>query len=195
MTEEELKEHKHYIAIDPGINYCSIVVISPVDKFNVVESHLVNNNRAFTAEEKKLEVLYGSRAVKILNIIDKLTEVIEKYGIKYLAIEAPFYSPLTPVAYGSLLEVIFSIKYLLVLERKLKMSVIEPTAVKKLFTLKGNASKAIMKEFLFKKIEEGEIVLKLGDQDKDKDSLSEHEIDGIAVGFVYWARETSSVGV
>ena len=182
MKVEESDEF--FISVDPGINYCSVVVVKINDKFKVLETHLVNNNRAFKAPEKELELIHGTRTVKIMNIIEKIREMIDKYGINRLIIEAPFYSSLTPMAYGSLLEVIFGIKYLLVMPEGLTMSLIEPTAVKRLFANKGNASKGMMKEFLISRVASKEILL-----DTPIEELSEHEIDGIAVGFTHWLNK------
>lgn len=170
-----------YISIDPGINYCSIIVNDTEGNFKVVESILINNNRAFTKEEKELEAKHDARTVKVFKIVERLVEVIEEYNIDKLIIEAPFHSTRTPQAYGSLLEVILGIKFNVVIPRGMKMSLIEPTAIKKIFTGKGNAKKAHMKEFLIKRVKSGEIKL-----EQDIEELSEHEIDGIAVGYTHW---------
>lgn len=169
------------IAVDPGINFCSVMVLEADKKFQVIESHLIDNSRAFTPEYKELEKIHGTRTTKVLKIIDKIKELIDKYQITELAVEAPFYSSLTPMAYGSLLEVVLGIRYLLVMPLQLDMKLIEPTAVKRTFTGKGNASKVTMREFLVAKIQSCEILM-----DIDPQTLSEHEVDGIAVGYTYW---------
>ena len=53
--------------------------------------------------------------------------------------------------------------------------------VKKLFTTKHLAKKELMKHFLLEKQKTKEI-----DMSIDVESLSEHEIDSIAVGYVFW---------
>ena len=177
-----------FICIDPGVNFCSIVVVKPGNPFKVIDSTLVNNSRVFDAHYKEVEKKYGTRITKIIKITDNLNILIDKYGITQLAVEAPFYSARTPVAFASLLEVVFSIRYLVVFPRDILMTLIEPTAVKKIFTVKGNAKKDIMKEFLFKKLLEKEITIKT-----DPDLLSEHEIDGIAVGYSYFQNKLKEV--
>lgn len=178
---EDKKEHKGYlIAIDPGINFCSLVTIDTENEFKVINSVLVKNARAFTPEEKIKEASFGPRAVKVGAIIKKLEELIEQYGVTTIVVEAPFYNALTPMAYGSLLEVIFAIKYAVVIPRGLKFELIEPTLVKKLFANKGYAAKEAMRQFLHAKKASGEIILPY-----EVDSLSEHEVDGVAIGFVY----------
>ena len=85
------------------------------------------------------------------------------------------------MAYGSILEVLFAIKYGIALEQDIDFQVIEPLLIKKMFTQKSQASKDLMKEFLEAKVRTKEINL----GDIDPQTLSEHEIDAIAIGFVY----------
>ena len=100
------------LSIDPGINNCGLSVLDLDTQFEVKENVLVKNARKFTDEEKVVETRFGNRTVKVMAIINKIKEILVKYpSIDSLIIEAPFYNALTPMAYGSLLEVIFSIKY------------------------------------------------------------------------------------
>jgi len=169
------------ISIDPGINNCGISVIDNENQFKVIESVLVKNARKFTDAEKLVEAVYGNRTVKVQAIINKLEELYAKYpNVTMLTIEAPFYNALTPVAYGSLLEVIFSIKYTFILKHNLQFKLIEPLLVKKLFTNQHMASKEVIKQFLISKKQDGSIMI-----DIDIETLSEHEIDSIAIAFVY----------
>ena len=170
-----------FLSADPGIANFGISIIDNSKKFNVIETVIISNNRKFTDEEKIVESMYGSRVVKILSIVNKINELLDKYKkIEVIILEAPFYSALTPVSYGALLEVISSIKYQIVIPRNLPFKLIEPLLVKKIFTNKGMANKEAMKQFLIKKVEEKIIHLPT-----EIDSLSEHEIDAIAIGFVY----------
>ncbi|NTW91117.1 MAG: hypothetical protein HGA35_04215 [Erysipelotrichaceae bacterium] len=85
------------------------------------------------------------------------------------------------MAYGSLLEVIFSIKYTIIIPNELVMKLVEPLLVKKLFAKQHMASKEVIKQFLFKKRDDGEIKIT-----KEIETLSEHEIDSIAIGYVHY---------
>lgn len=170
-----------FLSIDPGINSCGFAVVKAKgNKLVVLETHLVKNARKFTDEEKELEVLHGTRYVKVMAIINKLTELLDKHKTKLLVIEAPFYSALTPVAFGSLLEVILAIKYTTAIERKLELSMVEPTLVKKIFTGNGRAKKEMMREYAINLKANGVLITKI-----DIDSISEHEIDALAVGYTY----------
>lgn len=173
-----------FLSIDPGISNCGLSVINTNESFKVLETHLVKNARKFTDEEKLIEQQYGSRTVKVKAIITKIKEFLVNYpDIDLIVVEAPFYSALTPSSYAALLEVIIAIKYDIVLKCQLKFSTIEPLLVKKLFTNHGMASKEAMRQFLVKKKEDGSI-----DIPYNIDDLSEHEIDAVAVGFVYHLR-------
>jgi len=170
------------LSIDPGVNNCGLSVLSTDSGFTIIETCLVKNVRKFTDEEKIVEAKFGNRSVKVLSIINKIKELLVTYpNTNQLIIEAPFYNILTPMAYSSLLEVIFSIKYLISIPSNINMRLIEPLLVKKLFSGQHMAKKEVMKQFLIKKKDEGDI--KFGG---DITQLSEHEIDSVAIGYVYY---------
>jgi Holliday junction resolvasome RuvABC endonuclease subunit len=178
------------LSIDPGINFCGLTVSDYTDKHNVIETVLVKNIRKLTEEEKVVEKIRGIRVVKILAILTAVSNLISKYKIETIVVESPFYNSLTPMAYGSILEVIFAIKYSIVLSMNLTLEVMEPLLIKKMFTNKAMASKDLMKEFLNSKVTTGEIVLS---DTIVKDDLSEHEIDAIAIAYVFFkAKEAQT---
>lgn len=170
-----------FISADPGINTMGVSVIDPSNGYKVIESILIKNARKFTDEEKVVEASYGGRVVKVLAIVAKFEELLKKYEIDTIVLEAPFYNALTPMAFGSLLEIINVIKYQVVLKRQLNFKLIEPLLVKKLFTNKGMASKEAIKFFLKQKQEDKSVQL-----DLNIDDMSEHEIDAVAIGYVYY---------
>ena len=179
--DDESNKKGYMLSLDPGIAFTGISINDTSEGFRVVETHIVKNNRAFTPEEKVIEKSQGPRAVKLLAIINKFKSLLERFNIEMIVIEAPFYNALTPQAYGSLLEVVFGLKYSVLVPMDLKYRLIEPTLVKKLFTSHGMAKKEMMKQFLISKIATGEIKM-----DKPVESLTEHEIDSIAIGYVHW---------
>ena len=179
------------ISIDPGINNCGVSVIDIATQFEVKESHLVKNTRKFTDPEKAVETIYGSRTVKVQAILTKLEELLVKYpDVTMLTIEAPFYNALTPMAYGSLLEVIFAVKYDFILKHNLQFKLIEPLLVKKHFAKNHQAKKEHMRQFMHTRKTDGSIIM----PNINVDDMSEHEIDSVAVGFVYYAglKESST---
>lgn len=169
------------LSIDPGVNNCGLSVIETHPQFKVVTTHNVKNTRKFNEQEKQLEARYNTRVVKVQAITEKVTQLLDTYpNITQVAIEAPFYNHLTPQAYGSLLEVISAIKYNILVPRNLPYRMLEPMLVKRLFADKGMAKKEVMKQFLITKVQSQAIIF-----DGDIELLTEHEIDAIAVGYVY----------
>lgn len=170
------------ISCDPGVANFGLSVIDNKEEYRVLETYLVKNNRKFTDEEKEIELVYGARTVKVLAVINKLKEVLTRYTIDSIVVEAPFYNTLTPMAFSSLVEVISVLKYNIAVENNIKFYSIEPLLVKKLFTKHHLASKQAIKEFLISKVNDKIIIL---DDKIDITQLSEHEIDSIAVGYSF----------
>lgn len=173
-----------WLSIDPGVNYCSAIVIDPENNFAVKESNLIKNARAFTPEEKIVEAKYGTRTVKVQAIYKKIEELVLKWNVTKVIIEAPFYNSLTPNAFGSLIEVIMAIKHCVLTKLNIDVFLVEPTLVKRMFTNKGNANKEEMRKFLIQKKENGEIYLPF-----DIEKMSEHEVDGVAIGYTHYLSE------
>lgn len=170
-------------SIDPGVNNCGLAVIDHAGAFTVMETYNVCNARRFTEQEKEVEKVFGARVVKVNHILEHVTRLLESYpDIDHVTIEAPFYSALTPLAYGSLLEVISAIKYRLLVPRNLTFNMAEPLMIKRAFINikldKGLKKKEVMRLFLEKKVTSGEIVIPAA-----IDTLTEHEIDAIAVAY------------
>jgi len=172
------------LAIDPGVNNCGLAVLTTEPQVTVLETVNVKNARKFTDQEKVIEKDYNARVVKVSHILTSVNDMLDKYpDIQEVSIETPFYNALRPAAYGSLLEVISAIKYNIVIPRKMKLRMIEPLLIKKMFisvkVTKLMTKKQVMKDFLLAKITAGAIQFT-----GDFDALSEHEIDAIAIGFV-----------
>jgi Holliday junction resolvasome RuvABC endonuclease subunit len=171
------------LSIDPGINNCGIAAIEHSAAFTVVETFNVNNARRFTEEEKLLEKTFGTRVVKVNFILAHVRRFLKNYPeIDHVAIEAPFYSALTPLAYGSLLEVISAIKYAILVPDSIPYSMAEPLLVKRAFFNvkigRDMKKKDVVRQFMEKKVASGEILINVS-----VDTLTEHEIDAVAVGF------------
>lgn len=186
MSDEEVQTkllEPLLLSVDPGVNNCGCVVIDPNNNFQVKDCILIKNARAFTPEEKVIEAKYGARTVKVQAIYRKVEELILKWNIGIVVIEAPFYNSLTPNAFGSLIEVIMAIKHCVITRLNVDVHLVEPTLVKRMFTNKGNAKKEEMRQFLINKKEKGEISLPF-----DIEKMSEHEVDGVAIGYTYYLK-------
>ena len=175
------------IAIDPGINSTGLAVLE--DKETYLQVHttaFVKGNRAFTKEEKLLEKQQDSRYVRAIAILTKLQELVNTYPIEAVISEAAFYNPRRPIAYSSLLEVIFAVKYGLIKEIKVPFKTMAPKLVKSLFNQHGASLKDDMSKRLTLLIEKGLLQL---DKNIQLTELTEHEIDAIAIGWSYYAEE------
>lgn len=176
------------ISIDPGVNNCGFAVIDTNLPLKVLQTLNVKNIRKFSESEKKLEQEFSARVVKVSHIAQNCEELLEKYGpVEKVIIEAPFYNALTPLAYGSLLEVITALKYKIFIPKKIPFFMVEPTLVKKMFSSVGHARKEYLKNLLYQKKESGEIVIEM-----DIETLTEHEIDAIAVGYAHIVQTSQS---
>ncbi len=172
------------LSIDPGVNNCGLAVSRPFNVFEVLETQNVKNARKFTDSEKEVEKFYSARVVKVAHILAAVEDTLTRYpDIEHVAIETPFYNALTPQVYGSLLEVISAIRYNVLIPKGLKIRMIEPLLVKKMFIhakmTKGMTKKDVMKQFLLEKLQTGVITYP-----GDPETLTEHEVDAIAIGFV-----------
>lgn len=175
------------ISIDPGLNTCGVAVFTNEDgRFNVKSTTLINNLRKLTDSEKVIAKQYTERLAKLDTIVktidamyDSLTE--EGYAVSTLIVEAPFYSSFRPAAFGSLVETISLIRYNVAFKRSSAFFAIEPMAVKKAFAARGMANKDDMRASLLYKIETKEL-----DCTIDISTISEHEVDAIAIGYTHF---------
>lgn len=177
------------MSIDPGINNCGVAIIEP-NKTNVLNvTYLLNiaGNRKFTPEEKKMEEVYGTRVVKVANILSTLDALVKLHNVKIITVEAPFYNALTPAAYGALVEVVSAIKHCIAIPNSCSYSVTEPLRIKKLFIQEkltnAKTKKDVMRYFMNKLVNEKVITVP-----KTVEEMTEHEIDAVAIGYAFYSR-------
>lgn len=171
------------LAIDPGVNFVGLSLLKKQnDIIEVIHHELINNTLKMEDHEKEIAQKYGSRVPKINRIIETLHKLYHQYKYTDIAIEGPFYNAMRPQAYGSLVEIINSIKFSIAIGYDINFYVIEPLLVKKTFSLNHMAKKSEMKGALKSYLERNLIVLH-----SDIDSLSEHEIDSIGIGFSFFS--------
>lgn len=162
------------MGVDPGTNYCGVAIFDVDDKtFEIkgIDNILVdltkprynidNNNLLFP----RLNKLYRT-----------FMDIYEKYDIYWLAIEAAFINRLRPAAYGPIVTSIFSVKKAFIDSYNLN-NIVEypPTIVKQVVSEYGQATKDGMYDAVNK--------IKELDGLFDIDTISEHEIDAIAMGY------------
>lgn len=167
-----------------------MVIVDYSGVFTVLETMNICNERRFTPEEKEAGKAFGLRAVKVATILEQVRLALAKYPqIDHVAMEAPFYNPGAPNAYGSLLEIISAIKHTILLPNRIMHSLVAPLLIKRMFLnvklSKELKKKEAMRALLMTKVTQGEIVLPC-----EVETLSEHEIDAIAVGYSHAIAQT-----
>jgi len=177
------------ISIDPSTNLCG-VAFTVLEGKNVVckRTRLIQAYSAVrhSEEEREIEKKWGRRYLQIKRIVDEINKEIDAIdqggSIAMMAIEAPFYMPGKPGAFAPLVEAIFAIKSLVAAPRGIPIMMFEPLLVKSIFSRKSNASKDEMRKALRVFSGTSEILI----EEHLIDSISEHEVDAIAVGYSYW---------
>lgn len=170
------------ISIDPGINSTAIAVTSVENgNLRVHYTEFINNTKAFTPHQKLQEKKYDSRYVRAVKITDAVERLCDVYDIDAIVTEGAFFNPTRPLAYSTLLEVIYAVKYSVIRNMKIPYTEIPPKKVKQIFHGKGNAKKEDMEAVLKQHLENKTILI-----DKKMEELTEHEIDSIAVAYSYY---------
>lgn len=173
------------IAIDPGITNCGINLSTKVkDKLKILKTiNIAGSRKLREQDEIDAAETYGERTGKLLRIASAVKDLIlENPQVNMIVLEAPFINMRRPLAFASLLEVLHTIKYTVALPNQLKICVVEPKLVKKVFAGNGNAGKDMMREAMEKHVSKGKVILK----DFTIEDLSEHEVDAGAVAYTFY---------
>lgn len=172
------------LSIDPGVTACGVAVtVLEGDELKVLDTVNVSGTLRLVGDFFIAGEKYGKRTGKVHRIISVVNGLLDKYPtIDMIALEAPFYNRRAPQAFASLLEVVYGIKYMVAIERGVDLRVMSPMAVKKVWTGKGNSGKDIMYNSLVERLNNKQVVLP---DNSTEDTLTEHEIDSIAVGYTY----------
>lgn len=132
--------------------------------------------------------LFGERLGRIASLEDALLALFEDVEPFMIACEAPFINLRRPQAHGVLMEVICGIRRAVMRYDAWKpLYLIDPASVKNAVGAKGNADKDAMKCALLRLTNlhyDGELAL---------ESLDEHSIDAIAVGYAHWRAALEDV--
>ena len=172
------------LSIDPGVTACGVSVSElKDDKLNVLDTINVSGTLKLIGDFFHAGERYGKRTGKVHRIIGTVNDLLDKYPeITMIALEAPFYNRRAPQAFASLLEVVYGIKYMVAIKRRIDLRVMSPMTVKKVWTGKGNSNKDAMYDELKSRLTLNLVTLPTG---KTLETLTEHEIDSMAVGFTY----------
>lgn len=173
------------LAIDPGKHHLGASIhtldVRTGDYLNI-KVHSINVDRHGCRFE--LDDEYTSITDRCIDKVSRhVTDLILDYDVCFLAYESPFYNPSRPAAYGSLCEIVSCIRLAAIRARSnILIDCMSPQNIKKGMGAGGTKGKEIMFE---KVLGTSELMDVLED---DRDSLTEHCIDSIAIG--YNARNT-----
>ena len=177
------------IFIDPGLNNIGISVFTFNNDFDNLKS--IDSFTIVVEKEEDIfgfdEELHGERLHKLIKIQTGIKDICSAHCPVIVGSEAPFYNPLRPNAYRALVEAIMAIQNgIYDYDKNIKLVQIPPLKVKQAVSAGSTKGKI---DVLTKIKDIPEIVSKVT---VSLDSLSEHAVDSIAVGWSYlklW-RET-----
>ena len=168
------------IGIDPGLNTTGVAILK-VDS----RTMRILSVEAFTLASAKLVDRTGmdpeyftERTIKLYRLKAAIQWVLGQYGPIAVGCESPFYNRLMPMAYGALLEVL-NVIYSSIIEYNpnIYFQTVAPLLVKKHVGSGGQKGKLDMKNCL-RNLPEIMNVMAV-----DLESLDEHSIDAISVGY------------
>lgn len=173
------------MGIDPGLGNLGVSFMN-VDSY----THQILTVEAYTLVNDKMpdysgleEDIYSARTVKLYKLKYALMQLLHIYQPSIVACEAPFFNRLRPMAYGALLELVSCLHATVIdYNRNLGFISLPPLTVKKFIGAKSikndtDKGKSVVKEAI-RLIPEIMNVLT-----QDIDTLSEHAIDAIGVGY------------
>lgn len=181
------EQHVTYrvVGIDPGLANLGFAVyhihyltgeIVKVEAFTIVNDKLPD----YTGLDPEF---VPERTIKLYKLKSAIQWYLQCYGPSYVVCEAPFYNRFMPMAYGALLEVV-SMIHSAVLEwnPNIGFHTVAPLLVKKLVGTKAVKNDSLKgKELVKNGVKSIPVIMNV--LTTPIDSLSEHAIDAIAVGY------------
>lgn len=174
-----------HISFDPGLNNTGAAIIDQCYQTGIikrVEAHLLVSAklRDHTGMD---EENHAERAIKLMRLHQAVLDLLHHYNPSNAGSEAPFFNRLMPMAYGALCEVVNTIYSSVInYNPNIQFAVFPPLTVKKVVGAKAISNDTEKGKFEVKKaiMANPEIMAALVN---DIETLSEHELDAIAVGF------------
>lgn len=158
-----------------GIDYRTNTMVS-------AEGFTIKTDRLFDQSGLQEDV-HGERKIALYNLQQAILYYLMLYNPVEVGMEAPFFNRFSPMAYGSLTEVVTMItSTIIAYNPNIRITMYPPMTVKKWVGAKAVA----------KNTEKGKILVKdavkaipeiMNAMQMNIDDLSEHAIDGIAIGY------------
>jgi len=168
------------MCVDPGLGNVGVSIFEVQTRTGLIESIDIES---FCTD--KLYPRYGldmdytaERHIRLRKIRDRFYDIAMEYRPSYFIHESPFYNPRRPNAYAALVEALSQMREgVLEANRYTYIEPISPQAVKKGVGAGGSKGKEIMMERVFQISEMMDVL------NYDRDELTEHCIDSMAVGW------------
>lgn len=179
------------IGIDPGLSNTGVSVFTidyATGKILSIFAFTIVNDKLPDRTNLDPEIVI-ERTIKLYKLRDGIEWVLATYNPAYVVCEAPFYNRFMPMAFGALLEVVGMVhSAILQWNNNVGFHTVAPLLVKKLINTKAVKNDTLKGKELVKKavFEIPEIMNVL---EVPLDSLSEHAIDAIAVGYSLFKKE------
>lgn len=170
------------MSIDPGLNNCGVASyemeygtnrVLSIDAFTLV----IDKVRDISGLDDET---FSERVIKLYKLKEALKQVFQIYNPSQVVCESPFFNRFRPTAYSALVEVLNVIRSSVIeYNMNIHFSTIEPLLIKKIVgagMMKGklDVKDAVSKnEFIMARLI------------KHLDTLDEHAIDAIAIGFSF----------
>lgn len=181
LTIPEIFYRYTWIGIDPGLASCGIAVFTAErDRIVRIDAVTLENRRLLQESELPLSI-HGERPLAIGRLREAFHEILCLYQPVAVCCESPFYNPTRPSAFGSLTEIIASLRLTVYhYSSIIPFHLYAPQEVKQTFKRAGQLGKTVMLDALR---ENQELVPCLT---SPLHLLDEHAIDAIAVGYTGW---------
>ena len=175
------------VSIDPGLNNIGAAVFDiSLEK----DSFKITRILAETLQEDRVvdQVCYDiekdeERHYKRIRMVSALMRLIRHHRPSVVVCESPFFNATRPSSYAVLVEVIMEIQMSVYqYDNAIRFSLFAPQLVKKSLGVAGQKGKEVVREAMAK----NETLIEA--LDGDLDSLDEHSVDAIAVGYTFLTR-------
>lgn len=171
------------LAIDPGLNYTGVAhyqVDNKSKEILSIDSLTINTNTLKNTRWIDQEI-HNERTIKLIKLKDAIQEIVLRTNPQIVVFENNFYNPSMPTAYKALIESVLTIKVAIMdINNNIPFTNIEPLLIKKTVgALKGVKGKEVVKEAIMNINEISNLIL------HDIDTLDEHSVDAIAIGYTF----------
>ncbi len=180
-----MRNYHRILSIDPGTNHLgySISDVNMADKSQPMAVVEVNTLNAVSLSKQFTTMLeiHGDKVTKLYALEQAIKRILERFKPDMVVSESPYMGQF-PQAYAALVECLKSIRSALIdFDPCMPLNMIDPATIKASVGVSGKSGdKELMTKAIENLIKENKLIL----NDKP-DTLDEHSIDAIAVGYAF----------